>query len=154
MRCLLHLKGAAMNSSQVHETNEERECERDSDREWEEAEKEIASVLCVHCMCAHLKCIQSRLDRLDMTQMIYVFARQHYKMPQSIFAPHTLTHTQREQRVCLLSHLIIHSLSLRYTHTHIHAETTQLKKCCLHCGANRKLFKNQMSSALAGKKQL
>lgn len=28
------------------------------------------------------------------------------------------THSQSEQRVCLLSHLIMHSLSLRYTHTH------------------------------------
>lgn len=91
------------------------------ERQWQRVrggrDREIASVLCVHCMCAHLKCIQSRLDRLDMIQ-IYVFARQHYKMPQSIFAPHTNTHTQSEQRVCLLSHLIMHSLSLRYTHTH------------------------------------
>lgn len=118
MRCLLHLKGASMNSSQVHETNEERECERDSDREWEEARgKEIASVLCVHCMCAHLKCIQSRLDRLDMIQMIYVFARQHYKMPQSIFAPHTNTHT--EWAACVFVKPFNYALAeFKYTHTH------------------------------------
>lgn len=128
------------------------------ERQWQRVrggrDREIASVLCVHCMCAHLKCIQSRLDRLDMIQMIYVFARQHYKMPQSIFAPHTNTHT--EWAACVFVKPFNYALAefKIHTYTHTHAVTTQLKKCCLHCGANRKLFTNQMSSALAGKKQL